>query len=115
MAAPTISRIAPVSDAVCTSIGSSRATVELPVDQQAGQRRIDDADGGDLGRGGDAADHGAADQERQRQRGNRDQEAAADLAQAGARRRRAVLAARAPADHARTGSGRPPGPAAARR
>ena len=80
VAVPMISRIAPDRRAVSTSIGSEPPPVELAIDQQADDEAIDDADGRDLGRGRDAFDHGGADHERQRQRGQGDDEGAADLA-----------------------------------
>ena len=52
----------------------------MAIDQQADHEAIDDADGGDLGRGRDALDHGGADHERQRQRGQGDDEGLDDLA-----------------------------------
>ncbi len=42
--------------------------------KQAGEHRIGDADGRDLGRRGDALDHRGADHQRQGQRRQRDQE-----------------------------------------
>ena len=68
VAAPTISRIAPDSDAVSHQHRTDAPPVELAIDQQAHDHRVDDADGRDLGRGRHALDDGSADDERQRQR-----------------------------------------------
>ena len=87
VAQPMISRIAPDRHAVSTSIGIDPPPVEIAVDQEAvdqiaDDEGIDDADGGDLGRGRDALDHGVADHERQRDGGQGDDERAGDLAAA---------------------------------
>ena len=68
VAVPMISITAPVSDSRLDQHRIDPPPVELPIDEQPEQRGIDDADGGDLGRGRDAVDHRGADHERQRQR-----------------------------------------------
>src|SRR5205807_521111 len=69
------------------------------VEQQTAQYRIDDADGGDFGRGRDAADHGGADDERQRHRRQSDDKALGDNGQARLADMRQILAAIALPDH----------------
>ncbi len=63
VAVPMISMTAPVSESVSTRSGINSAPIELAVDQQAEQRGVDDAHGGDLGGGGDAVDDRGADYE----------------------------------------------------
>ena len=56
--------------------------VELTIDEDADDDRIDDADGGDLGRGRDPFDDGGADDDRQAEAGNGDERAASPSARA---------------------------------
>jgi hypothetical protein len=69
---------------------------ELAVDQEPGNDRIRDAESGNLGCGRDAFDHRCSDDERKRQGGQRNEQAAADLTCAGSAHVREVFATVAP-------------------
>jgi len=59
VAVPMISRIAPTGsglDSIGRSAASRNGDRSLAVDQKSDHERIDDADGGDFGGGGDALD-----------------------------------------------------------
>ena len=76
--------------------GQQPAPVELAVDQQAGDDRVTDADGGDFGGGRHALHDCGANHEGQGDRRHRDQQAAQDLRAARALHVRQVLVAIAP-------------------
>ena len=79
VAQPMMNMMAPDSEAVSTSSFFIRAPVPAAVDHSPATMAVDDADGGNLGRRGDAGDHREADEERQHQRRHRGEETLPDL------------------------------------
>jgi hypothetical protein len=88
--------MAPDRQAVSISIGTVEAIDQKAIDQKSHDKCIDNADGGDFGRGRDAFDHGVADHKGQRDGGQGDAESPHDLTGARPSDMAQILAAVAP-------------------